>query len=189
MKEWFVSELQEALASSVHDVSMVLNYLEKRGDVDAKSVGVFGQGSGGAIALLAAAADPRITAVDVMDPWGDWPDWLKNSQQVPEEERAHYLTPEFLSKVAGLDPVAFLPRLKLQALRVEQVLDDTVTPQIARDKIRAAVPKPNEVLRYKDWAGLREAYSTTGLSAWLQAQLRPHTAASARIAPASTGGN
>jgi hypothetical protein len=31
MKQWFVSELQESLVLSVHDVQMVLNYLARRG--------------------------------------------------------------------------------------------------------------------------------------------------------------
>jgi len=189
MKQWFVSELQEALASSVHDVSMVLNYLGKRGDLDTNGVGVFGQGSGGAIAVLAAAADPRITAVDVMDPWGDWPDWMKSSQQVPDEERAIYLTPDFLHKVAGLDPVAFIPGLKLKAFRIQQVLDDPVTPQVARDKVMAAVPNADHVVRYKDWAALRDAYSDIGLSAWLQAQLRPRPTGPGQTAPATAGSN
>ena len=74
MKQWFVSELQEALATSTHDVQMVLNYLDTRGDLDMKHVGVFGQGSGGSIAILAAAADARIIALDAVDPWGDWPE-------------------------------------------------------------------------------------------------------------------
>src|ERR1700733_12071951 len=60
MKEWFVSELQEALATSTHDVQMILNFLEKRGDIDATQVAMYGQGSGGTIAILAAAVDPRI---------------------------------------------------------------------------------------------------------------------------------
>jgi acetyl esterase/lipase len=74
MNKWFVSELQEALATSTHDVQMVLNYLAKRGDLDMSRIGMFGQGSGGAIAILSAAADSRIVALDVLDPWGDWPD-------------------------------------------------------------------------------------------------------------------
>src|SRR6202012_1428982 len=31
MKEWFVSEMQEALATSTHDVQMVINYIQARG--------------------------------------------------------------------------------------------------------------------------------------------------------------
>ena len=47
MKEWFVSELQEALATSVHDVQLILNYLATRGDLDMERIGMFGVGSGG----------------------------------------------------------------------------------------------------------------------------------------------
>lgn len=96
MSKWFVSELQEALSTSTHDVQMVLNYPETREDLDMKHVGMYGQGSGGAIAILSAAADPRIIALDLTDPWGNWPDWLKGSKQIPDEERAMYLKPEFL---------------------------------------------------------------------------------------------
>src|ERR1700722_19067443 len=58
MKQWFLSELQECLASSAHDVQMVLNYLDSRGDLDMNQVGMFTQGSGASIAILAAAVDP-----------------------------------------------------------------------------------------------------------------------------------
>ena len=51
MKEWFVSELRESLATSAHDVQMVLNYLASRGDVDMNRVGMFGDGSGASIAI------------------------------------------------------------------------------------------------------------------------------------------
>ena len=70
LKQWFVSELQEALSTSTHDVQMVLNYLEARKDLDMNHVGMYGQGSGGAIAILAATTDPRITALDVTRPVG-----------------------------------------------------------------------------------------------------------------------
>src|SRR5215469_13804780 len=39
MREWFVSELHEALVTSVHDVQMILNYLSTRGDLDMDRVG------------------------------------------------------------------------------------------------------------------------------------------------------
>jgi len=79
---------------------MILNYLEKRGDLDMDRVGMFGQGSGGAIAVLAAQADTRIKVLDLLNPWGDWPDWLKNSPHVPEDERAAYLN-DHLLKTGG----------------------------------------------------------------------------------------
>ena len=105
MKQWFVSELQESLGSSVHDVQLVLNYLESRKDLDLDHAGMFGQGSGGAIAILAAATDPRLKAVDTLNPWGDWSDWLAKSSVIPEVERPGYLKPEFLDKVKPLDPI------------------------------------------------------------------------------------
>ena len=116
MKEWFVSELQEVLATSTHDVQMILNYLDTRGDVDVSKAGMYGQGSGGAIAVLAAEADPRIAVLDLLSPWGDWPEWLKDSPQIPENERAAYLKPEFLQSVSNLDPILYLPHLKLKGL-------------------------------------------------------------------------
>src|SRR5882724_4575428 len=47
MKEWYVSELQEALVTSTHDVQMILNYLETRGDVDMSRAGIFCYSAGG----------------------------------------------------------------------------------------------------------------------------------------------
>src|SRR5262249_2376911 len=98
-KNWFVSELPEAVATTGHDVQMVLNYLDSRGDVDMSRVGILGQGSGGAIAILAAAADSRLKAIDLLDPWGDWPDWLATVSIVPAEERVNYLKPDFLKRL------------------------------------------------------------------------------------------
>ncbi|MBV8903784.1 MAG: alpha/beta hydrolase, partial [Acidobacteriia bacterium] len=113
MKQWFVSELQESLGATVHDVPLILDYLASRGDLDMKHVGMFGDGSGGAITVLAAAADPRIQAIDLLDPWGDWPNWLAKSKTVPDDERPNFVTREFLAKVEPLDPIRWLPELKI----------------------------------------------------------------------------
>ncbi len=173
MKEWFVSDLQEALGSSTHDVQMVLNYLQSRADLDMDRVGMFAQGSGGAIAILTAAVDPRIRALDLLNPWGDWPDWLRDSRQVPDEERADYLKPEFLQGVAKLDPVTYLPHLHLKGLRIQEVMDDQVTPASARAKISASAPAANDVVSYKDTAAHIAAWRSSGLTGWLGAQLQP----------------
>jgi hypothetical protein len=172
-KEWFVSELQESLGASTHDVQMVLNYLDKRGDIDMSRIGMFGQGSGAAIAVLAAAADPRIKTLDLFDSWGDWPDWLKESPIVPEDERANYLTPEFLAKVVKLDPALYLPQLESRKVRIEYVLDDGGTPNSAREAMLAAAPKSADFVRYKDTAEHVKAYHVSGLSGWIKAQLQP----------------
>jgi acetyl esterase/lipase len=184
MKEWFVSELEESLGSSAHDVQLILDYLGSRADLDASRVGMFGQGSGASIAILSAAADPRIRALDLLNPWGDWPEWLKDSPVVPDAERAHYLTPEFLSRTAVLDPVRYLPQLAGRALRVQQVMDDPDTPAAAKDRIAAAVPGDG-LARFKDTAAHKEAWKVTGLSGWIAARFAP----SRQETNAATGGN
>jgi hypothetical protein len=172
MREWFVSELQESMASTAHDVQLILDYLAARGDLNVDKVGMFGQGSGASIAILAAAADPRITALDLLNPWGDWPDWLKSSPVVPDDERAKYLTPEFLDKAAVVDPVTYLPQLKDRAYRVQQIMDDPENPPMARDKIAAAVPQ-DRLAQFKDASAHRDAWKVTGISGWIAAHLQP----------------
>jgi hypothetical protein len=150
MKEWFISELQESLGKSTHDVQMIINYLGKRGDFNMDRIGMFGDGSGATIALLATAADSRIKAVDLLNPWGDWPTWLAQSTIVPDDERPNYVKPEFLQKVATLDPVQWLPKLKSRAVRIQLVGDVTVTPTASKDRIAAAAPPTAKITRYPD---------------------------------------
>ena len=178
MKQWFVSELQEALATSTHDVQMILSYLARRGDFDMRRVGIFGQGSGGAIALLAASVDSRIDAVDVIDPWGSWPDWLRDSQQIPDSERKNYLDNAFLSKVSRFDPVEIMSSTKANANRIQETMDDPITPPSARTKIIAAAPKSYEVVRYDTAAQHVQAYRKEGLSGWLELHLPDDSSAS-----------
>jgi hypothetical protein len=171
MKEWFISELAESLGSTVHDVQLILNYLADRGDMDMDHVGMFGMGSGAAIAILAAHADSRIKTLDLLDTWGDWADWLRESPVVPEDERAKYSTAEFLKSVATLDPIAYLPSLKMGSLRLQQTLSEPVTPQSAKERIAAVVPDPSDVVRYGNAEDLLKAWETTGLSGWIKQQI------------------
>lgn len=170
MKEWFIPELQEAMASSAHDIQLIIDYLQARGDLSADQVGIFGQGSGASIAILAAAADRRIQALDLLNPWGDWPDWLKASPVVPDEQRANLLTPEFIQRTAAVEPVTFLPQLKDRALRLVQIMADPDTPDSAKAKIAGATPS-GKLLQYKDLDAHKQAWKTNGISGWLVVQL------------------
>jgi hypothetical protein len=173
MKEWFVSELPEALGSSVHDVQMILNYLSSRDDLDMSRIGMFGEGSGGSIAILAAAADPRIKAIDLLNPWGDWPDFMPGSARVPDEERSSYVRPEFLKKAAPLDPVLWLPQLKTPHIRIQNLMDDPVTPKAAKERIESAAPKTAQVVRYDNNLALYTANSGGRIFQWIKDQLGP----------------
>jgi cephalosporin-C deacetylase-like acetyl esterase len=172
LKQWFISELTESMGSSVHDVQLILNYLADRGDMDVNHVGMFGMGSGASIAILAAQADSRIKALDLLDPWGDWPDWLRDSPAVPEDERSRYTTPEFLKSVAKLDPAAYLPSLKIFRLRVRQTLTDPVTPKSAKDRIATSLRDPRYLQRYANAGVFMQASQADGLSGWIKQQLR-----------------
>jgi hypothetical protein len=171
-REWFVSELQESLATSVHDVQFILDYLTARGDLDMSRVGMWGDGSGASIAIMAAAADPRIKVLDLLDPWGDWPAWLAQSSLVPEQERAQYLKPEFLKKVENLDPVKWLPALRTQEVRLQLINSVMVTPTAAKKAIETAAPPNTKIVHYESAKDFLKqvAPSDKGFD-WIKAQL------------------
>lgn len=172
MKEWLLSELQESLGTTAHDVQMVLNYLTARGDLDMNRVGMFGQGSGASIAILASAVDPRIKVLDVLDPWGDWPTWIGTSPFVPEEERADFVKPEFLKKAATLEPLEWLPKIQAKKFRLQQNLFETDTPTPIKKKIRAAVPSGAVITLYKTVPEFNAAFPNSTNLDWIKHELR-----------------
>jgi hypothetical protein len=172
-KEWFVSELQESLATSVHDVQMILNYLDTRGDLDMHRVGMFGQGSGGAIAILASAADARIKALDVLTPWGDWPAWLAKSNVVTDTDRAKFAAPQFLASVASLDPMEWLPKVKARSVRIQNVRQDAAVPANCQEHIESVAPGFAEINQYADVRALYPYAAGNRLFEWLRLQLQP----------------
>ncbi len=171
MREWFVSELPECLATSAHDVQMILNYLESRGDFDMSRVGMYAQGSGASIAILASAVDPRIKVLDATDPWGAWPVWFANSTFPPEEERADYLKPQFLGKAAPLDPLDWLPRIKAEKFRLQDATFETTTPKTAKEKIRAAVPPGSTVVIFKTPEEFNASVRSQSELSWIEQHL------------------
>jgi hypothetical protein len=172
MKEWFISELQECLADSAHDVQMVLNYLAKRGDLDTDHVGMIAEGSGASVGILASAVDPRIKALDVLDPWGDWPTWMAKSPFVPEEERANYIKPDYLKKVGALDPVDWLPKIQAKEFRLQDATFDSETPASIHSKLRAAAPVGTTVVTYNTVDDYKAAINDNKQMEWIYNKLR-----------------
>lgn len=174
MKEWFVSEMRESLATSAHDVQLILNYLATRSDLnlDVDHVGIFGDGSGATVAMLAASVDSRIKTLDLLDPWGDWPEWMAKSTLIPEKERAGFLKPEFLAGIEPFDPVKVFPELRAQKIRMREVMSVTVTPNEAKKKIEAAAPPNVEIVRYDTAEDFRTAAVSQGFD-WIKQQLQP----------------
>lgn len=176
MKQWFVSELQESLVESVHDVQMILNYLSTRGDLNMDRIGMMGAGSGATIAILSAAVDPRIKALDLLDPWGDWPDWMAYSERVPDAERANYLKPEFLKQIAPFDPIEWLPRLTSLPVRLEFLMDDAITPDRCKKRLESVAPHGSvQIVKYDNTRALLDASAGGKHFQWIKDQLLPTT--------------
>ena len=173
---WFVSELQEALGATTHDVQKIIDYLQTRGDLDTERIGMFAQGSGASIAILAASVDRRITSLDLLDPWGDWPEWLKESAIIPENEKAAYAKPEFLAGVANLDPLEVFPHLPTKKVRLMQVANNPAVPKVVREKLAAAAPTGTEIVKYDSFASFQQAWLRAKLWDWSKAQLQPASA-------------
>ncbi len=171
LKQWFLSELQECLAASAHDVQMVLNYLSTRGDLDMDRVGMFAQGSGASIAILASAVDPRLKVLETLDPWGDWPAWMATSPFVPEDERPQCVKPDFLKKIGALEPVDWLPKIQAKKFRLDDELFDTNTPKAAKEKLCAAVPAGSSVMLYKNMDEFKAAFEDGKNLQWIQHEL------------------
>ena len=172
MREWFVSDLQECLATTAHDLQMVLDYLASRNDLDMRHVGLFSQGSGASIAILASAVDPRIQVLDTIDPWGDWPTWMAQSFLVPEEERANYVKPEFLKNLATLEPVDWLHKIQAKRFRLQDAIFEQKTPSAAKQKLREAVPSGGTVVIYKTPEEFNAIISNNTALDWIQHELR-----------------
>jgi hypothetical protein len=170
LTKWFVSELPESLAESAHDVQMLLDYLAKRGDLDMDRVGMMAQDSGASIAILAAAVDPRIKVLDIVDPWGDWPEWLTNSPQIPDDERQRYLTADFLNKVSGLDPLTWLPKVHAK-IRFQDAVFVPITPMDAKDELRDAAPKGTKIVVYQKPEDTRDLLEGNHALQWIHDSL------------------
>ena len=183
INEWFVSELQESLATTSHDVQRVLDYLDTRPDLDMSHVGMFAQGSGATIAILAAAVDSRIQALDLVDPWGDWPDWLAGSSVIPEDERAQFTKPEFLDKVENLDPIRWFPSVKSRAVRLQDVLSEDRTPKAAKQRLRSALPASGTYVAYPNPKEFETVASSGAIFDWIKEQLRTGSVSAAKPQP------
>jgi hypothetical protein len=91
-------------------------------------------------------------------------------KSIPEDERADYLKPEFIKKVAGLDPIDYIAQLRVKAVRIQQIKDDPVTPASSKNKVAAATPAPDVVVWYQDEEAHVAVWRTEGLSGWIRKQ-------------------
>jgi hypothetical protein len=107
----------------------------------------------------------------LVDPWGDWPDWLATSSLVPDEERGDYLKPDFLKRVAPLDPVQWFSRVTA-TVRLQYLSEPSVTPWIVRERIAAAAPPHTKVMAHHEAVAQYRAASRMTFFDWIKDQLR-----------------
>jgi hypothetical protein len=77
-----------------------------------------------------------------------------------------------LKKVAGLDPVDWLPKIQAKKFRLDNEVFDTVTPQAVKEKLRAAVPAGASVVLYKNMAEFKPAFENGKNLEWIQHELQ-----------------
>lgn len=176
LKDDFFNRMPESIGATVHDVQMILNFLETQNEFDMSRVGMFGQGSGGAIAILASTVDPRIKALDVLTPWGDWPTFLSKSTMVPKDDRTIVNTPEFLKSVSGLDPMDWFPKVQARTVRIQNIRRDGHMPDEAQEKMESVAPAIAEIDQFGDGAAFVPAAENGKLLEWIRQQLKPSTA-------------
>lgn len=139
-------------------------------------VGMLGAGSGATIAILAATVEPRIKALDLLDPWEDWPDWMAYSARIPDAERTNYLNPDFLKRVAPFDLVQWLPQLKSLPVRLEFLKDDVNTPASCQKRIESAAPHNSvQIVKFETTRALLDASAGGKHFQWMKGQLVPPT--------------
>jgi len=110
--------------------------------------------------------------LEALDPWGDWPTWMATSPFVPEDERSQYVKPDFLKKVATLEPVDWLPRIQAKKFRLDHELFDANTPKAVKEKLRAAVPAGSSVVLYKNMDEFKAAFQDGKNLEWIQHELQ-----------------
>jgi len=86
-------------------------------------------------------------------------------------ERKNYLTPEFLAKVALLEPVKWLPKLSDRQVRI-QIIDEAVRlEKESLSALEAAAPREVKVVHYKTVAEHKAANEGRSFQ-WVKDQLQ-----------------
>jgi hypothetical protein len=151
---------------------MAISHAGLHEGLDTTGVGVYGEGSGATVAILAAAVDPRIQTLDLFDPWGSWPEWVASTTRIPEKERADYLKPEYLKKVAPLDPVKWFAQVKTQNIRLQNVRSSGETPSAVQKQIEATAPSSAQVKVHENTDAFLAAVPQSQRFTWVKAQTK-----------------
>jgi hypothetical protein len=97
---------------------------------------------------------------------------MARSIVVPENERAEYVRPEFLRRVATLNPLEWVPKIQAPKFRLLDALFDLDTPRPSKKKLWAAVPDRTAGRVYATPDQLKIAMQKENVLEWIQHELR-----------------
>ncbi|MGZ4664038.1 MAG: alpha/beta hydrolase [Frankiaceae bacterium] len=142
------------------DLISMVDYLQRRPEVDKDRIGAFGFSMGAAVTLLAAAEDTRIKAVVSDSAWSDVHHWLRPSLgQVLTHPIAPFSTLSIKltewrtgADLGSLRPVDQVARVGPRPLLLIHGTSDATVPPADSDELFAAAREPKELWQ-QDGAG------------------------------------
>jgi hypothetical protein len=97
---------------------------------------------------------------------------MATSQFVPDEERPDYVKPEFLKKIAPLDPIEWLHKIQAKKFNFRQNTFELDTPTPIKDKLRSALPAGTSVVQYKDIPEFSKDFPHSTNLHWIEGALQ-----------------
>jgi dienelactone hydrolase len=150
----------------VKDLRRALDVLLAQPSVDPARVAYVGHDFGAMYGALAVAADQRVHAFVFMAGTRSFSDWfLYGKPKLDAEERQ-----KFVDQLEPLDPIKYLPKLKMPLLLQFADNDEHVSQERA-DALAAAAPEPKTVRHYAGGHELNDEARRDRID-WLKTQLK-----------------
>ena len=149
----------------VKDLRRALDVLLAQPEIDRERVALVGHDFGAMYGALAAANDPRVKAFVFMAGTQSFSDWFLYGPKPPEDVKQ-----KFIAEMAPLDPIKYLPKLKMPKLLQFADNDEHVSKERAA-ALAAAAAEPKTVRTYSAKHELNEE-ATRERIAWLKKQLK-----------------
>lgn len=149
----------------VKELRRALDVLLSNPSIDRERIAYVGHDFGAMYGALAAECDARTKAFVFMAGTQSFSDWFLYGPKPPDEEKQ-----KFIAEMAPLDPIKYLPRLKMPKLLQFADKDEHVSKERA-DALAAAAAEPKTVRVYSTGHELN-AEATRDRIAWLKEQLK-----------------
>jgi dienelactone hydrolase len=149
----------------VKDLRRAMDVLMSLPDIDPKRVAYVGHDFGAMYGALAAASDNRMKAFVFMAGTSSFSDWFLYGRPKLEGE----IRQKFVEELAPLDPIRYLPRIKMPIL-LQFANDDEHVSKERADALAQAANEPKTVRLYSAKHELNEE-ATRERVAWLKKQL------------------